>query len=156
MALERLLALRKAGAKTSDEEWVAPAWRLRCLLLHKKHLGGLNASPLIFWEGVQEGRLFGHRSLLGRAFPFCFLPLMLPGVGGLEQECPSLGLLLLLCRLYQAVKLLFSIGIFFTYAVQFYVPAEIIIPPLVARVSERWGWVVNLLLRVALVSVTCE
>lgn len=39
---------------------------------------------------------------------------------------------------------------------QFYVPAEIIIPPLVARVSERWGWVVNLLLRVALVSVTCE
>ncbi|PKU31644.1 proton-coupled amino acid transporter hypothetical protein [Limosa lapponica baueri] len=60
------------------------------------------------------------------------------------------------CWLYQSVKLLFSIGIFFTYAVQFYVPAEIIIPPLVARVSERWGWVVNLLLRVALVSVTCE
>ncbi|KAM6379758.1 proton-coupled amino acid transporter 1-like isoform 1-T1 [Pluvialis apricaria] len=59
------------------------------------------------------------------------------------------------CWLYQAVKLLFSIGIFFTYAVQFYVPAEIIIPSLVARVSERWGWVVNLLLRVALVSVTC-
>ncbi|XP_010577255.1 proton-coupled amino acid transporter 1 [Haliaeetus albicilla] len=59
------------------------------------------------------------------------------------------------CWLYQAVKLLFSFGIFFTYAVQFYVPAEIIIPPLVARVSERWGWLVNLLLRVALVSVTC-
>lgn len=54
------------------------------------------------------------------------------------------------------MKLLFSIGIFFTYAVQFYVPAEIIIPPLVARVSERWGWAVNLLLRVALVCVTCE
>lgn len=66
------------------------------------------------------------------------------------------GPLLLVCRLYQAVKLLFSFGIFFTYAVQFYVPAEIIIPPLVAHVSERWGWVVNLLLRVALVSVTCE
>lgn len=73
---------------------------------------------------------------------------------GLEQEpvslCPFL------CRLYQAVKLLFSFGIFFTYAVQFYVPAEIIIPPLVARVSERWGWLVNLLLRTALVCVTCE
>lgn len=35
-------------------------------------------------------------------------------------------------------------------------PAEIIIPPLIARVSERWGWLVNLLLRVALVGVTCE
>lgn len=89
--------------------------------------------------------------LLGRAFPF--LQLML---WGLEQECASLGLLLLVCRLYQAVKLLFSFGIFFTYAVQFYVPAEIVIPPLVARVSERWGWLVNLLLRVALVGVTCE
>lgn len=75
---------------------------------------------------------------------------------GLEQERVPLGLLLLFCRLYQAVKLLFSIGIFFTYAVQFYVPAEIIIPPLIARVSERWGWLVNLLLRVALVGVTCE
>ncbi|KAM6196415.1 proton-coupled amino acid transporter 1-like [Sarcoramphus papa] len=59
------------------------------------------------------------------------------------------------CWLYQAVKLLFSFGIFFTYAVQFYVPAEIVIPPLVARVSERWGWLVNMLLRVALVGVTC-
>lgn len=86
-------------------------------------------------------------------FPFHFL-LLLPW--GLEQERIPLGLLLLFCRLYQAVKLLFSIGIFFTYAVQFYVPAEIIIPPLIARVSERWGWLVNLLLRVALVGVTCE
>lgn len=86
-------------------------------------------------------------------FPFYFLPLM---PQGLEQERVSPGLLLLVCRLYQAVKLLFSFGIFFTYAVQFYVPAEIVIPSLVARVSERWGWLVNLLLRVALVSVTCE
>uniref|UniRef100_A0A8C6Z689 Proton-coupled amino acid transporter 1-like n=1 Tax=Nothoprocta perdicaria TaxID=30464 RepID=A0A8C6Z689_NOTPE len=59
------------------------------------------------------------------------------------------------CWLYQAVKLLFSFGIFFTYAVQFYVPAEIIIPPVIARVSERWGLLVNLLLRTALVGITC-
>ncbi|NXJ87604.1 S36A1 protein, partial [Corythaixoides concolor] len=59
------------------------------------------------------------------------------------------------CWLYQAVKLLFSFGIFCTYSVQFYVAAEIIIPPLIARVSERWGWLVNLLLRMVLVSLTC-
>ncbi|OXB54314.1 hypothetical protein ASZ78_003348 [Callipepla squamata] len=43
---------------------------------------------------------------------------------------------------------------FFPVKLKFYVPAEIIIPPLVARVPERWGWVVNLLLRVVLVGIT--
>ncbi|KAM3866938.1 proton-coupled amino acid transporter 1 [Diretmus argenteus] len=59
------------------------------------------------------------------------------------------------CWTYQAVKLLYSFGIFITFGLQFYVPAEILIPPAVARVSERWETVVNLLLRTALVMFTC-
>ncbi|XP_049898498.1 proton-coupled amino acid transporter 1 isoform X1 [Epinephelus moara] len=59
------------------------------------------------------------------------------------------------CWTYQAVKLLYCFGIFITFALQFYVPAEILIPPVVARVSERWEKVVDLLLRSFLVIFTC-
>lgn len=60
------------------------------------------------------------------------------------------------CRTYQAVKLLYCFGIFITFALQFYVPAEILIPPVVARVSERWERPVDLLLRTILVIFTCK
>nr|XP_020449715.1 proton-coupled amino acid transporter 1-like isoform X2 [Monopterus albus] len=59
------------------------------------------------------------------------------------------------CWTYQAVKLLYCFGIFITFALQFYVPAEIIIPPVVARVSARWETAVDLLLRTVLVIFTC-
>ena len=59
-------------------------------------------------------------------------------------------------RTYQAVKLLSCFGIFITFALQFYVPAEILIPPVVARVSARWEMAVDLLLRTVLVIFTCK
>uniref|UniRef100_A0A674MB47 Solute carrier family 36 member 1 n=1 Tax=Takifugu rubripes TaxID=31033 RepID=A0A674MB47_TAKRU len=59
------------------------------------------------------------------------------------------------CWMYQAVKLLYCFGIFITFALQFYVPAEILIPPVVARVSDSWKRPVDLLLRTSLVIFTC-
>ncbi|KAM3612608.1 uncharacterized protein V6R79_011071 [Siganus canaliculatus] len=59
------------------------------------------------------------------------------------------------CWTYQAVKLLYSFGIFITFALQFYVPAEILIPPVLNRVSQRWEKPVDLLLRTVLVIFTC-
>uniref|UniRef100_A0A8C7YHM3 Solute carrier family 36 member 1 n=1 Tax=Oryzias sinensis TaxID=183150 RepID=A0A8C7YHM3_9TELE len=60
------------------------------------------------------------------------------------------------CWMYQAVKLLYCFGIFITFALQFYVPAEIIIPSVVARLSGRWETAVSLALRILLVIFTCE
>uniref|UniRef100_A0A2K5EB23 Solute carrier family 36 member 3 n=1 Tax=Aotus nancymaae TaxID=37293 RepID=A0A2K5EB23_AOTNA len=59
------------------------------------------------------------------------------------------------CWLYQSVKLMYSIGIFFTYALQFYIPAEIIIPFAISQVSESWTLFVDLSVRSALVCLTC-
>ncbi|XP_056238891.1 proton-coupled amino acid transporter 1 isoform X2 [Seriola aureovittata] len=72
-----------------------------------------------------------------------------------EQIGGSITLNLPNCWTYQAVKLLYCFGIFITFALQFYVPAEILIPPVVARVSERWETAVDLLLRTVLVIFTC-
>ncbi|XP_054540692.1 proton-coupled amino acid transporter 3 isoform X1 [Pan troglodytes] len=59
------------------------------------------------------------------------------------------------CWLYQSVKLMYSIGIFFTYALQFHVPAEIVIPFAISQVSESWALFVDLSVRSALVCLTC-
>ncbi|KAI1899058.1 hypothetical protein AGOR_G00078770 [Albula goreensis] len=60
------------------------------------------------------------------------------------------------CWLYQIVKILYCFGIFITYALQFYVPADILVPPAVARVSGvRCKKAVDLLVRTALVILTC-
>lgn len=59
------------------------------------------------------------------------------------------------CWMYQTVKLLYSFGIYITYALQFYVPAEILIPQAVARVDPRWELLVDLSIRVGLVIFTC-
>lgn len=59
-------------------------------------------------------------------------------------------------RLYQSVKLLYIVGILCTYALQFYVPAEIIIPFATSQVSKRWALPLDLSIRLAMVCLTCE
>ncbi|XP_070270667.1 proton-coupled amino acid transporter 2-like isoform X1 [Myotis yumanensis] len=59
------------------------------------------------------------------------------------------------CWLYQSVKLLYIAGILFSYALQFYVPAEIIIPSAISRVSKRWALLLDLSIRFTMVCLTC-
>uniref|UniRef100_A0A8C5MSP8 Solute carrier family 36 member 1 n=1 Tax=Leptobrachium leishanense TaxID=445787 RepID=A0A8C5MSP8_9ANUR len=59
------------------------------------------------------------------------------------------------CWLYQSVKLLYSFGIFITFALQFYVAAEIIVPTFTSKVPDRCVLLVDLATRSFLVCVTC-
>ncbi|XP_006893804.1 PREDICTED: proton-coupled amino acid transporter 2 [Elephantulus edwardii] len=60
------------------------------------------------------------------------------------------------CWLYQSVKLLYIIGILCSYSLQFYVPAEIIMPLLLSRIPKRWALVLDLSIRFMIVCLTCS
>ncbi|KAF4104396.1 neutral amino acid uniporter 4 [Onychostoma macrolepis] len=55
----------------------------------------------------------------------------------------------------QLVKVLYSFGVFVSFAVQFFVPAEILVPPVCERVKKSWRRVADLSLRALLVCLTC-
>ncbi|KAI4884495.1 hypothetical protein NFI96_028496 [Prochilodus magdalenae] len=54
------------------------------------------------------------------------------------------------------VKVLYSFGVYVSFAVQFFVPAEIVVPAVCKRVSEPWRRPADLCTRTLLVIITCE
>uniref|UniRef100_A0AAZ3S7T6 Solute carrier family 36 member 4 n=1 Tax=Oncorhynchus tshawytscha TaxID=74940 RepID=A0AAZ3S7T6_ONCTS len=54
----------------------------------------------------------------------------------------------------QMVKILYSFGVFVSFAIQFFVPAEIMIPPVQARLRKSWRAPCEMILRGLLVCLT--
>ncbi|KAI4787124.1 hypothetical protein KUCAC02_036670, partial [Chaenocephalus aceratus] len=115
-------------------------------------VGRLKDYPLFFgtavfaFEGI--GVVLPLENKMNR--PQSFIPVLYLGMGIVTFLYITLGTI----GTYQGVKLLYSFGIFITFALQFYVPAEILIPPVLARVSVRWERPVDMLLRTVLVLFT--
>ena len=65
-------------------------------------------------------------------------------------------MLIIRFRLAQIVILMMSLAIFFSYGLQFYVPIELLLPPLKARVSEQWQLTAEFVLRYSIVLFTCK
>ncbi|XP_062409287.1 neutral amino acid uniporter 4 isoform X2 [Sardina pilchardus] len=55
----------------------------------------------------------------------------------------------------QLVKVLYCLGVCVSFVVQFFVPADILLPPILARVTDSWKRPIELLLRALLVCLTC-
>ena len=62
-----------------------------------------------------------------------------------------------ICRLYLSVRLIFGVAIFISYGIQFYVPIEILYPPIKKRITtpllKKYG---ELILRTVMVMLTCK
>ncbi|KAI1893985.1 hypothetical protein AGOR_G00129310 [Albula goreensis] len=56
----------------------------------------------------------------------------------------------------QMVKILYSFGVFVSFAIQFFVPAEILLPPFRPYLRETWRGPCEIALRALLVCLTCE
>ena len=58
--------------------------------------------------------------------------------------------------LAQIIIVMMSLAIFFSYGLQFYVPLELILPSLQAKVSENFHLAAEFILRYSLVLLTCK
>ena len=68
----------------------------------------------------------------------------------------SIAPLLSLFRFYVFVKLSYTFAIFFSYFIQFYVPMQILIPPLQKGLAHNCRTGIDIFVRIAMVVTTCK